>query len=110
MDKNFDEALEGIMEKHGPTFEKLANQEINEQVARKLGHWGACSCNGHHYCEDISAAWAIVEAWKPPYKEQLFTLERDVDNCPEWEASFGLTTASANSAPLAICKAFLKLP
>lgn len=106
----------------------MTNQEINEAVARKLGweknktlpdvtglgrpnnaHWyrdGIISSVAAPaaYATDISAAWEIL-----------------TDRCQEWHLDCkGTVTATlridyehleaeADTAPLAICKAFLKL-
>src|ERR1041384_5005958 len=107
----------------------MIDQEINEQVARKLG-WTenapevgrACWHNPQgfdcytvpDYCQSIKAAWEIWEKLRDMgYDLQLFS---------SWDrrniVCFNLTfkgdisknyQAEADTAPMAICRAFLKL-
>lgn len=108
----------------------MTAEDINERVARKLGslvcdHSGeeyryldssksyTHGANGHHYiipdyCRDIKAAWEIVEKLK---NENLVTLwwhdgewECDIEHSFS-EADIG----KAETAPMAICLAFLKM-
>lgn len=98
----------------------MTNPEINAAVARKLG-WGYESDGGKWYRDgykecmehlpaystSIEAAWEILE--KEPYV-YLFKL-----GTGEWECKFSFADdpdayIRADIAPLAICKAFLKLP
>jgi len=113
----------------------MNNQEINEAVAAKLGWkavkikqmlpereetrwmdpsgvvqpWGKC----HDYSTSIEAAWEIVNS----LKDHGFTL-RKADPLVRWYCSiFDWVTPGAlnveeeaETAPLAICMAFLKLP
>jgi hypothetical protein len=109
----------------------MTDQEINEAVAKKLGwekhnrtceqltpgasiftygnHWyqeGAlCRERMPNYCHSIEAAWEIV-------KNQTVTL----DNCHGvWHCGISVDTEEewvedvADTAPMAICKAFLTL-
>lgn len=67
------------------------------------------------YSSDISAAWAIVEK----VESHTFTLTAEEDKLPMWGAAFGfwnsekqdfdLIESLADSAPLAICLAALKV-
>ena len=100
----------------------MTNQEIDEQVARKLGHpsevgcdCGDSICNEQwqkvppkNYCTDIKAAWEIVD--KMPW----FCLSKDEgDKWSVWDmpgTEEAETICSADTAPMAICLAFLKLP
>lgn len=103
---------------------RMTETEINEAVARKLG-WKECECASEfrdehrrympskhimpNYCGDIAAAWEIVEYIKSMQKGSMrFDVEIKmsqlcylVDICGE--------EAEANTAPMAICQAFLKL-
>jgi hypothetical protein len=107
----------------------MTDKEINEAVARKLG-WVRC-CNpktmengkiidcfgwskgGSHFHErypdyvtDIRAAWEIVECWQ---KEGfIFSLYYEPIE-KNWRCAF-METVIADTAPRAICLAFLKLP
>lgn len=90
----------------------LVTQEINEAVARKLG-WKPNERLRHvlavqfppNYCHDMAAAWEIVESL------DMTTYI----NCPavggkKWHVAFGdQGWTEDNSAPMAICLAFLKL-
>lgn len=107
----------------------MTNTEINEAVARKLG-WTQIKCGDTHcfgpmsmrwrsvdgrhfdtfpaYSTSIEAAWEIVESLKMD-----FCLSRN----GHWDCQFGpnglgqpgLIDAVADTAPMAICLAFLKL-
>lgn len=115
----------------------MTDQEINEAVARKLG-WrfypedGAIKSYWHSpyeekaedpeypedtytissrcptvkpYCNDIRAAWEIVEHLaKTKFPMVIY---RDMDSGWGFKCD---REAWASSAPMAICKAFLKLP
>lgn len=111
----------------------MTDNEINEAVARKLGYDirlphhaenpflvrrvepGDHSISDEEipdYCHSIEAAWEIVVSLMPRY---TLCLEGD----QEWSADFYTVNeeedviarceASADTAPMAICKAFLKL-
>lgn len=105
--------------------EKLADSELNEAVARKLGASttlpdavladGTVSCHWLPYATSISAAWQIVEFMKDEYFSVSKCLEQFEGH--RWQAQVGslsLITAKtvgyADTAPRAICEAFLKLP
>lgn len=93
----------------------MTPQEINEAVARKLGHEWPVIDPGHHpacpfrkkdYCRSIEAAWEIVE------HQGDFGLAQGTKG---WTASFGYGNEEAvfgiaDTAPMAICRAFLKVP
>lgn len=97
----------------------MTDQELNEAVAKKLGidycadvecSAETCPCEEKlkDYCNSISAAWEVVE--KIPH----FTLYyADLFNA-RWKCSWlGKETVewvAADTAPRAICEAFLKLP
>lgn len=105
------------------------DQELNEAVARKLGwhfaedkvsgdHWhepnekqtgGYCHDSVPNYSTDISAAWEIVEKMS---EEICFVLIRYQDG---WLCDLGHEydepdISRADTVPMAICLAFLKLP
>lgn len=89
----------------------MSPEAINEAVARKLG-WARPSYphkigETPNYCQSIEATWGIVETIK---NEVLFTLWW---HDGEWECNIesGNTIIQEKSitAPIAICKAFLKL-
>lgn len=112
----------------------MTPQEINEAVARKLG-WTVDKTSDYlpwygrpnssplsamvrelpNYSTDISAAWEIIEHLGP----QFHALTRDWDDGDYWlkisdgVLSFGkpniLAEAWADTVPMAICLAFLKL-
>ena len=90
-------------------------QEINEAVAKKLG----CKCNPRgigdgkylcilcttNYCGDIRAAWEILDQWNGDWELHRqngafdFVLYRPSEQYD----------AQSDTAPQAICLAFLKL-
>ena len=104
----------------------MKEREINEAVARKLGwknhdrtceqptpgasiythgdHWyqKGCFCREKmpDYCHSIAAAWEIVEK----YKFRLSPV-----NETEWVAQGMGNMVKADTAPMAICLAFLKI-
>lgn len=97
----------------------MTDQEINEAVARRLGvdpEFGCCcltrpACEhggNNDYCHSIEAAWEIVEKFDYCY---LFRCK----GMFEWEWECKLTRedkrklyGTADTAPMAICLAFLK--
>lgn len=109
----------------------MTNQEINEQVGKKLRFEASChcaeqgfDCDGHdipNYCTDIAAAWEIME--------HLVSLGYGVsiDHYDAEERTFGermycnwhcnISGVKGNAwsdgygdkAPMAICEAFLML-
>lgn len=105
----------------------MTDQEINEAVARKLG-WKPTKTkystfDGQHdaevircrvskmpdYCHSIAAAWEAVK--------YIQKMEISVDVRAWSSNSFSVfircgieMTAIANTAPMAICLAFLKMP
>lgn len=106
----------------------MTNQELNEQVARKLGY---CTTKHRKYgclrpyyveherdfCSSIQAAWEIVEQER---RNGYFRLhdEHDQNVTPTklvYRCIFGIPNSAkfkeaiADTAPLAIVKAFLKL-
>lgn len=114
----------------------LSDQEINEQVARKLGfmkgepcadnctvwysHTGAVMHGTLDYCHDIQAAWEIVEFVSQKHAVHVLTGFRGKPwDCTTWSCDIGdhpgnkdhwVISESAVTAPMAICLAFLKLP
>lgn len=85
----------------------MTDQEINEVVARKLGHVPGKSSGMPDYCHSIEAAWEILEAvasrgthWEMSKADSGYTVFIREDDYPY------VTEATA---PMAICLAFLKL-
>lgn len=109
----------------------MTNQEINEAIHAKLG-WksykeGECPIRGHgaggwHYCkdgkeyryktpnyaEDISAAWEIVEKISLGGRIGIHVMNKITSISLRTET--GYYTSEAETTPMAICLAFLKLP
>lgn len=98
----------------------MTDQDLNEQVARKLGtclkHFLPTTgnegneshrhCDVPDYCHSIEAAWEILHEYRD------FMIAQGTKG---WTASFGYgkenaVFASADTAPRAIVDAFLKLP
>jgi hypothetical protein len=94
---------------------EMTDSEINEAVAVKLGPSGKIQADYPlPYCTSIAAAWEVVES--VCRKDKWFELYRLKE---EWVCVFENTSfrgspdsyeASAHTAPMAICLAFLKLP
>ena len=98
----------------------MTDQEINEAVARKLGYGEYDPTfieNGKvvkgpkkDYCHSIEAAWEIVEHAN---KSLRCPVRFDKGEASRWYVSFDGSPhdadAVADTAPMAICLAFLKL-
>ena len=98
----------------------MTPQKINEAVARKLGYKEAHGAFLEpypsqrlipNYCTSIAAAWEIVE-----FVELPMTMGNNcVVKCKEWycywwdNANNSEAKEHADTAPMAICLAFLKL-
>ena len=90
----------------------MIDQEINKAVARKLGtykitkHPMGLTETYPDYCHSIEAAWEIVD------KCSYFCLVKPLKN-ENWKCDIGredqIIVQWANTVPMAICKAFLKL-
>lgn len=106
----------------------MTDQEINEAVARKLGwkkekgFWWSpiisevpkLTTNNPlpDFCHSLEAAWEIVE-WCKFHKRQIHLDTTNVSwVCLIGHSQHGIVVHSgeADTAPLAICLAFLKLP
>lgn len=114
----------------------MTDAELNEAVARKMGwkphinkkrNWGVWKKKGYedipyqllpNYCEEIAAAWEIVEKHKDIDNNE-FALIFHWIRPGLWTAGWGSNTedgftfaiyAEADTAPRAICQSFLKLP
>ncbi len=104
----------------------MTNKSINEAVARKLGaDYILHTEEVPDYCTDIRAAWEIPT--KIPFADDdkikdglAFQLMRRTENemvseVKIWEAGWArydeclMVSAYADTAPMAICLAFLKL-
>ena len=91
----------------------MTNAEINEEVARKLGAMPKkddYDQRPRDYCHSIAAAWEIVKQ-----KELGWSLtKRTIYPQPSWEACIfkdgKMFMSEADTAPMAIALAFLKLP
>lgn len=110
----------------------MTPEETNAAVARKLGHT-VCTDGGHimgkdghaynppDYCRSIEAAWEIVDTIKTEHQIKLLreilvspidgigwtcTIGDDLDS-NEYETR--IAEEIADTAPMAICQAFLKL-
>lgn len=105
----------------------MMDTEINESVARKLG-WKECQCapevrdehrrympSKHimpNYCGNIAAAWEVVEYLSKHYFSVSVSHddERDLWQCAYEIREDPAIFATADTAPMAICEAFLKMP
>lgn len=90
----------------------MTDSEINEAVARGLGTAPKKTDYDQRpsdYCHSIKAAWEIVE--QPGIGSQ--GVKRTIYPRPSWEWSLfkdgEMFMAEADTAPMAICLAFLKL-
>ena len=102
-----------------PSTKHISDQEINERVARKLS-FNAYRFKVHYgepipdYCHDIKAAWEIVEHLENNLIVDKW--ERKIEHeQKDWRCfiridPYGGIAAYADTAPMAICLAFLKLP
>ena len=102
----------------------MNEREINEAVARKLGYnvqydgiyWEAVPddvmAELHplpDYCTQIAAAWEVVEKMSGDYEVTINAAHRKYwchAAGPTWKQA---VHAEADTAPMAICLAFLKL-
>ncbi len=102
----------------------MTDQEINKTVARKLGWSCPLNCDSEaegktdshipDYCHSIAAAWEVVEH----LRRNDWQIRIDSPcNTETWACSLMLITdvynrindINADTAPMAICLAFLKL-
>lgn len=112
--------------------ELMTDSEINEAVARKLGwipesdktsgYWVWRHSDGHFvnnlpdYCHSIEAAWEIVEKIcglvrsNGDYRTVALCTNKANTLCVIDEIEDDRIEDKADSAPMAICQAFLKLP
>jgi len=98
----------------------MTDNEINEAVARKLGwvlglqFWnhkdkGYLLRNPPPYSTDIKAAWEVVDYVCA--KGYSVTVGQNPCRCLIWKTHEDFNSiAEADTAPRAICEAFLKLP
>lgn len=91
----------------------MNDKEINEAVARKLGWRGTFPDQYPDYCHSITAAWEVVEqvftSFYLSWDETTETWFAKWDNQHRTEESCRYK-GEADTAPMAICLAFLKLP
>lgn len=111
----------------------MENAEINEAVARKLG-WAIDKTSDFlpwygkpggrpessmirdlpDYCHSIDAAWEVVEFWLTS-EIRFRTFEMKKNNASHWYIQFTqendghIYDSVADTAPMAICRAFLKV-
>jgi hypothetical protein len=109
----------------------MNNNEINEAVAKKLGpdrkkHFQAGFDDSHlqhpslinyevrpNYCHSIAAAWEIVDHLIKTEFQVILNMDswgQCACNIHERKEFRMVATEQADTAPMAICKAFLKLP
>lgn len=82
----------------------MTPQDINEAVARELGYVSASQVPGIYYadyCHSIAAAWEILN--RPHVYYSIMSGESVI------QAIINNKMAEADTAPMAICLAFLKL-
>lgn len=106
----------------------MDDNELNALVARGLGwtnpkgpkcggpreghdhgDFYACYEVGPDYCHDIKAAWEVVELiTKENERKQCGPIVR-LEHDGKWHFRIGHDIVQADTAPMAICLAFLKL-
>src|SRR5437773_625783 len=107
----------------------MTDQELNEAVARKMGLNPHFFCPGPNdspsnmitradgfsenlpdYCHSIVAAWEILERYGFALSKHPGGYTCELQTSGSLASSIKCEHASADIAPLAICKASLKLP
>ncbi len=87
----------------------MTDQELNEAVARKLHGEEWRMWSAEDYCHSIEAAWEIVEKLHAGGTEINLSWMSGIP----WEftihKNFEDYEGEADTAPMAICRAFLKL-
>jgi hypothetical protein len=105
----------------------MTDAEINEAVAKRLGWTVKLKCGPRgkdgmtkdeinyfplpDYCHSIQAVWEVVASILD--KKWDFKLKWDIDYVSDrwaWFCVFAGYKSQADTAPMAICLAFLKLP
>jgi hypothetical protein len=89
----------------------MTEREINEAVARKLGTYRS-QLIPEDYCRSIAAAWEVVG--HPKYCWQIMRCSDNsyfaaASEITESKLHTNYSEAKADTAPMAICLAFLKL-
>lgn len=97
---------------------RLTNQEINEAVAQKLGYmhcaddlWAKGDCDPDvvpDFCGDIAYAWEVLAKVESDGSNISLQHRRDAIR-DGWSCVIDEALADADTAPMAICLAFLKL-
>lgn len=105
---------------------KIVSSDIEWQTMDNMNYVCLHKKNLPNYCEDISAAWEVVEKIKDMFKEKLtgcdyfFAIEHCCYPTPSWEAGFKYDepyegeffldskSVVADTAPMAICLTALK--
>jgi hypothetical protein len=103
--------------KKQPTLKDLSipmtDQELNEAVARKL-ELNLGNLKARDYCNSIAAAWEIITHLQGQSLQMRMMSQKDWTDIlifdPDALNNVNLATGQANTAPRAICEAFLKLP
>ncbi len=85
----------------------LTNQEIDEAVARKLHGDDWRMWIAERYSTDIKAAWEILDYVAS--RGETWDLEKDSSGTFYCTLKPSYTKRQADTAPLAICKAFLSM-
>lgn len=100
-----------------------SREEVNEAVAKKMGSEVQCACHVSmgedlhwpHYSTDIRAAWWVVEFLGPKFNNIALNWDDGGFYCTLDGGQLNVgnkwphVTETADSAPMAICKAFLRL-
>lgn len=94
----------------------MTKQEIDEAVFQKLGNIQVKHpvVEAYYppipgYSTDISAAWEIVATLAADAESKGCGPMIEVSHDGQWHCKIGLVVAQADTAPMAICLAFLKL-
>lgn len=99
----------------------MTDQEINEAVARKLGYCATKhrknGCLRPYYvehekdfCHSIAAAWEVVELIANKSEKDKCGPMVELSHDGKWHFRIGLVQVKTDTAPMAICLAFLKIP
>lgn len=84
----------------------MTGAEINEAVASRLG-WTYFQPD---YCHDIKEAWEAVEVVAKEAERKGGGPLINICYDGQWHVSIGVIVVQADTAPMAICLAFLRLP
>lgn len=91
----------------------MTDQEINEAVARELGYVSASQVPGIYYadyCHSIAAAWELIDNMTDRFDYvEVIKANTSRWSCGARNSTVWKTWESSDTAPMAICLAFLKL-